>query len=990
MKAPLGLAIGLNLIATAFCRDLLPERRLETLPASDSSLQQCYTFRTVPGVFYRVESTHDLTHWDSEEEIYGLGHEYTVAMREFIPPPVPEPGAPPATLPAPAKNVSLRIQRSSESEGGTVVSWISLDHGGPVIRLFSQSMVSGWDQLPLLWDRYGDYYFFLAHQMQSIPPPAENPSLGPKDAAMFADLETSFPAMNQAVEDSIARARNTPPPAPSDPNSRKFWRVHCDWSLDTDQDGSPDWAEFEMAALTTGGPVPPLRADAFNADTNGNGIPDGEELDHDNDGTADARDVDLDDDTATFETTPLPRYALFPITNAQPDPLYPHPFQINDQGTLLYSNGTWTGGLWTPLSGAANQSAVGVVVQAASINDHGEIIGHHTGMFDPSGNPVSSSKFVGNLVYWGSPGGTSGSLSVGDDHPWIGGIPLTYPGSPGIQFSNDGQLIGYNEKVSSVDEDGNNTTDLDGTFLWTLPGLGRTPGKTAVPFYEGGVLNADRYWGWPNETLPDASQRLQAGETELIPPGVIQNLHIGPTGELISMFKYNKDTWVYTAGAWWPSPLFAKAIDMSADGIAIGRAHNGLTAPILLNGKWSAIERAAPGPTPEWHDVSVTHLDTTPGGWILARRGPYVIPEQLEYAAMLPIRAECLYVQEFLAGVTTNKHVGVDNFSIGSIIPGPSVQDRIWIMAPLDGTPKNVNLTTPVNGIHPLVLSAPGIDFGNVEGKGYLYSRSSSVSLQADESATSGTDIPVDLHFDETASLSKPIGVKVMKARTVKVTLYKVTKETSGQPDNTADQTPDAMGLQQYLNDVFSPQINVKFQVSYATSPLTLNWDVNPDNLLDPEANNGELNCSAPEPSPEQNNILNTRPSNRPSSNIDVFLIGTAKYIDNLDWASTLRINGDGEQVNACWIVGDPLENREMSKLLQTIAHEIGHVFVGYGHPDIRAGGPSPLPGTRHPERLMVSGKGCQILRGHLLVKREWDEAEVWMRREEAENRMNP
>jgi hypothetical protein len=36
--------------------------------------------------------------------------------------------------------------------------------------------------------------------MQSVSPPAENSSLGPKDAAKFADLETRFPAMNQAVE----------------------------------------------------------------------------------------------------------------------------------------------------------------------------------------------------------------------------------------------------------------------------------------------------------------------------------------------------------------------------------------------------------------------------------------------------------------------------------------------------------------------------------------------------------------------------------------------------------------------------------------------------------------------------------------------------------------------------------------------------------------------------------------------------------------------
>lgn len=95
---------------------------------------------------------------------------------------------------------------------------------------------------------------------------------------MIATLQTRLADMNQRVADSVARVRNEPPPAPSDPLSRKFWRIKADWGLDSDADGSPDWVEFAMAANPAAFPIGAagLRADAFDADTDHNGAPDGE------------------------------------------------------------------------------------------------------------------------------------------------------------------------------------------------------------------------------------------------------------------------------------------------------------------------------------------------------------------------------------------------------------------------------------------------------------------------------------------------------------------------------------------------------------------------------------------------------------------------------------------------------------------------------------------------------------------------------------------
>lgn len=210
-------------------------------------------------------------------------------------------------------------------------------------------MDPGWTQIPLFWDRYGAYNFFICHPTGIVLPPVENSLLGINDSAMLATLEANLPAMNQQVAESIARSRNAPHPGPPEPGSRKFLRLLVDPTCDTDADGSPDWAEFEISTRGTGSMVPGVVGDAFNADSNNDGIPDGDQLDADQDGTADGKDPDVADDTATIPLGPLPRYAFFPITNAHPAE-WTNAHQISDKGTVLYENGTWTGGIWTPLA----------------------------------------------------------------------------------------------------------------------------------------------------------------------------------------------------------------------------------------------------------------------------------------------------------------------------------------------------------------------------------------------------------------------------------------------------------------------------------------------------------------------------------------------------------------------------------------------------------------------------------------------------------------
>jgi hypothetical protein len=87
---------------------------------------------------------------------------------------------------------------------------------------------------------------------------------------------------------------------------------------------------------------------------------------------------------------------------------------------------------------------------------------------------------------------------------------------------------------------------------------------------------------------------------------------------------------------------------------------------------------------------------------------------------------------------------------------------------------------------------------------------------------------------------------------------------------------------------------------------------------------------------------------------------------------------------NACWLLADEVAGITTAHLLGTAGHEIGHILVGYNHPDDpRFPGKAHLPKTDHRKRLMVGGEelGGAVRTGKILVKKEWEEAEIWLRK---------
>jgi hypothetical protein len=355
------------------------ECRIENVAATNHSVQQSAVFSIAAGARVTIQLSNDLAAWTNETSYYSLGGEFVFPMRQFAAPPPPDPDAPPVSAGPPhIANVSLRLQPSSGESGGIVASWPSLDDGRAVTVHLAKYLAPEWLAVPLFFESFDGYEFFVSHPPDATAPPAENSVLGEKDAAMLAVLDARLADMNAIVTASAARSRNTPPPAPSSPGSRKFFRAFKTFP-DSDGDGSTDAAEFEIIARrqTAAGIAGDDLADPFDADKNRDGIPDGQQLDQDGDQTPDASDAAPQDPTMTAPVGEVPRFAFFPLPGSQGTPV-----DINTRGTVLFPRGTWKGGDLKDLEGTKPPKDDRV---ATALNDHDQILGQQTREFpDPS------------------------------------------------------------------------------------------------------------------------------------------------------------------------------------------------------------------------------------------------------------------------------------------------------------------------------------------------------------------------------------------------------------------------------------------------------------------------------------------------------------------------------------------------------------------------------------------------------------------------------
>jgi len=242
------------------------------------------------------------------------------------------------------------------------------------------------------------------------------------------------------------------------------------------------------------------------------------------------------------------------------------------------------------------------------------------------------------------------------------------------------------------------------------------------------------------------------------------------------------------------------------------------------------------------------------------------------------------------------------------------------------------------------------------------------------------------------------IGVKSMKKRTVSVLVHPIASVV-GSDINPPNLIPTKTQLEAELNKVFGWQINTYFNVTIAPTIRNVTFDeldvASFPNVTSyepairkPIFGNGALDFASFS-SKEIVTITNYRNADY---DVNVFVVGGASPIRDyniVNGGTKMLIpfefagitNPDG---NYCVVDGDrsyPIyDDFTMHGLLNTIAHEVGHVMLGEGHPDDESQpGQAKLPGTDHTVRLMASGTK-RAPDGNLMVRAEWEKAESWLK----------
>jgi hypothetical protein len=534
--------------------------------------------------------------------------------------------------------------------------------------------------------------------------------------------------------------------------------------------------------------------------------------------------------------------------------------------------------------------------------------------------------------------------------------------------------------------------DFEHYSRWKLSSSGQpiteTSASSSLRYSRGISLQ----WGFDpartNGAITAGGSIVGAGTVPVL-PFMPTNVIVQPGGSILAMPSAQSDekSQVFIGGAWKPGGIYGQAIDIADDGTAIGKSHDDLIAPICINGKWTGIERAIanPGISNNWQDTTFSLVDTTPSGWILAKKSITSLPDQHE--VLVPFRVEGFYDTSRIneddpahpegveVSVDYTSGMGVDDFSIGSTDPGDAVDDHIWIMAPTEEGATFATFKAPLNINTPLKLKTVGEDlnFGSNK-ETTLDSPSEQVAISG-EVSISGLAVPIEMYFGDTKSESRPVSTKLMRTRTVNVRVYKIAKETGN--TLSPDLVPSELAIKKHLENLFKPQINVCFNVHLVPEEIEVAWS----GLL--ESANPDLH------SPDQSTIMAELPADPPetTANIRVLLIGSNSRLDS--GGTSLGLTN--RQARTCWVLArSGVGYRKKQDVLDSIGHEVGHVFVGYGHPSESIKGDhgrAPLPGTEHHLRLMTKGNNSST-ESRILVKGEWDEAETWLKNEEDNGRL--
>jgi hypothetical protein len=244
----------------------------------------------------------------------------------------------------------------------------------------------------------------------------------------------------------------------------------------------------------------------------------------------------------------------------------------------------------------------------------------------------------------------------------------------------------------------------------------------------------------------------------------------------------------------------------------------------------------------------------------------------------------------------------------------------------------------------------------------------------ANETNENTTTFKIGEHDDE---VDLPIGVMTMKHRMVNVAVYLVRR-----PESRPFPAFDEGLLLNELNQVFAYQINAWFNLKFYAK--TISYDTNLNRILIVGDQSGEFPGLLEDPQ-----ITAADPALNPD--VKVIVIDDIQFygLENPLEPELVPLVGYTPSGTVCVVKvgtaytdssGNPqVSDKDPELVRQNVAHEIGHIMLGDGHPDEGAG-PASLDSLQpDARRLMFSGIDGIPNSVQLLVKGEWDTAEVWL-----------
>lgn len=797
-----------------------------------------------------------------------------------------------------------------------------------------------------------------------------------------------------------------------------FWRVVVE-DVDTDSDGLADFEETLLGSSSTSSDSDEdglsdfseatIGTDPNLPDSDGDGISDSEETasgtnpnnrDTDGDSQDDGDDADPKEILIDWPSVPKSSFALVEVVAPQ---AIGEAVDINDKGEVLFSNGIWAAGEWIPKAAEDQEGS----------NASDDFTSSFTGWeyFDNSRNLVGNSEILittGPFAYaygfnsaasWPS-GKTAVDLGASpemtDYH--YHNMKLTPLGITGanqvvtcLRYSTPTDYMreiavfsgsGGAPTILSTPANTGLLTPQGGSTLvspkgWIaahaeipVGGLGRkivlwNPSHFNVPL----PPEADAYFPSIQLTdLPEGQTALPAGKIGIVASS-------GSTSHVFLPDKLGNMQHVQSISGLGIQLLAPDGTGMTTDG---GLWRNGKLIPLR-----ELCPRLGEFVDEGW-DL-FPHKANRNGTYLIQAQGPN---GEMEENLAVPIRIEGVDTTVNPANLQAPDH-GVDNISIGADkTPNNGNQSDMWIMAPIDRT-NTVRFISGASPTLPLHLSAENATFTPA----VLDSSDQQVIVTGTGTATSESSLVVKVG-EKVASC--PIRVKAMKKRTVKVAVHAVGLNVVPPEIPTV---PDPGVIQNYLNSVFSTQINADIVVVPGSNEVPLSWDIGRASIFQLSGpgseklheGNGTFDFTGGAELEQEDKYINLTLRDE-NSDINVYIL-TRHLIGWFVQGGVVRSSSGTVGIARRTSNVIVIDGKQNNSIIPIISHEIGHCMVGYGHPDLNTDpldvlGASPqnrgvaphdgLGAEEWNKRLMHSS--ILPFPGKTMVKSEWDAAETWLK----------